>query len=150
MNAVKELTIMDLKEKRLKYKNVPEYALPKTKIKTSTSNGLTQAIIKYLTLKGHFATRTTSAGRYLVTEKKWIPSTTKKGYPDITAIVNGKSIHVEVKVGKDKMSPDQIKVKGEIEKSGGLYFIAKDLDSFVKWFKKKFKTPTTILKALGV
>lgn len=121
--------------KRLKYPNVPEYALPKTKFKDTTSNDLTQSIIKYLTLRGHFATRTTSAGRYLVNEKKWIPSTTKKGYPDITAIVNGRSVHVEVKVGKDRMSEDQMKVKDEIEKAGGLYFIAKTFDEFIKWYE---------------
>lgn len=136
MNTVKQLQLMDLNQKRDKYKNVPEYALPITKIKTSTSNGLTQAIIKYLTLKGHFATRVSSAGRYLTRERIYIPSTTRKGTADIHAIISGKHISIEVKVGKDKVNEAQKKMQSEIEKAGGVYFVAKDFDSFVEFYKK--------------
>ena len=48
-----ELIDLDLSAKRAKYKNVPEYALPKMKLKAST-NGLTQSIIKWLELNGHY------------------------------------------------------------------------------------------------
>lgn len=135
MNAVNELKEMDLNQKREKYKNVPEYALPKTKIKTSTSNELTQAIIKYLTLKGHFATRVSSAGRYLTREKIYIPSTTRKGTADIHAIVNGKHLSIEVKIGKDKLSEAQKTMKQNIERAGGAYFVSRDFDSFVEFYK---------------
>lgn len=135
---MKSLIEMDLNNKKKKYPSVPEFAFPKLKVKLN-ANGLTQAIIKYLTLKGHFATRTSSAGRYLVKDKRWIPGTTRKGYPDIQATVNGRSLHIEVKIGKDKMSEAQLKVKQEIESAGGLYFIAKDFDSFERYYNETLK-----------
>lgn len=134
---MKSLIEMDLKDKKKKYPNVPEFAFPKLKVKQN-ANGLTQAIIKFLSFKGHFATRTSSAGRYLVKDKRWIPGTTRKGYPDIQATVNGRSLHIEVKIGKDKMSEAQLKVKQEIESAGGLYFIAKDFDSFENYYNGTF------------
>lgn len=120
---------------RAKYRNVPAYALPRPKYKTSTANGLTQAIVKYLNLKGHFASRTSSAGRYIESQKKWIPGTTRKGYPDITSTINGRAVFIEVKVGRDKMSDVQHRVRKEIEASGGLYHIARDFDEFVNWYE---------------
>jgi hypothetical protein len=135
MNTLKKL---DLDAKRTRYPNAPEHCLPRLKVKQN-ANGLTQAIIKFLTLSGHFATRTSSSGRFLVAEKKWIPSTTKKGYPDVTAIIRGRTFCVEVKIGKDKMSDDQLRVKGEIESAGGIYFIAKDFDSFENFYNQNFK-----------
>jgi hypothetical protein len=89
-----------------RYPNVPEYALPKKKYKTDAS-GLTRSIVDWLTLNGHFASRTSSAGRYLPKERRFIPSTTRKGYPDITATINGKSVYIEVKTGKDRERPDE-------------------------------------------
>ncbi|MGE0588925.1 MAG: VRR-NUC domain-containing protein [Cyclobacteriaceae bacterium] len=130
---MKELIQLDFEAKKKRYPNIPEHCLPKLKVKQS-ANGLTQAIIKFLTLHGHFATRTSSAGRYLVKEKKWIPSTTRKGYPDITAIMNGRTLAIEVKIGKDKMSQAQQCVKEEIEASGGIYFIAKSFDEFERFY----------------
>lgn len=134
-SSMKSLIEMDFESKKKRYPNVPEHCLPKLKVKQN-ANGLTQAIIKYLTLKGHFATRTSSAGRYLTKEKKWIPSTTKKGYPDITAIIDGKTLAIEVKVNRDKMSEAQLKVKAEIEAAGGLYIIAKTFDDFEDFYNK--------------
>jgi hypothetical protein len=137
--SIKKLQQMDDEQKRSKYRNVPEYALPKSKYNDSTANGLTQAIIKFITLKKGFASRTSSAGRYLVKERKYIPSTTRKGYPDIAAVIGGKSVYIEVKAGSDKMRPDQLKVKAEIEAANGMYFIAKDFDSFLRWYQDQFE-----------
>lgn len=134
---MKQLIEMDFEAKRKRYPNVPEHCLPKLKVKQN-ANGLTQAIIKFLTLKGHFATRTSSSGRYLVFEKKWIPSTTKKGYPDVTSIIGGHTVCIEVKIGRDKMSDVQMKVKQEIEQAGGLYFIAKSFNEFEAWYNEKY------------
>lgn len=136
---MKQLIELDFEVKKKRYPNMPEHCIPKLKAKQN-ANGLTQSIIKFLTLKGHFATRTSSAGRYLTKEKKWIPGTTRKGFPDVTGTINGKSIFVEIKVGKDRMSEAQLKVKREIEMAGGVYYIAKSFDEFGKWYDENFKT----------
>lgn len=123
-----------------KYPGVPEHALPKIKFSDKSANGLTKAIIQWITLNGGYAVRVSSAGRYLPGAKKFIPSTTKKGTADIHATLNiggsaGRHASIEVKIGKDKMSEAQERTKQEVERAGGLYFIAKDFDSFLEWYK---------------
>ena len=132
--AKKELIQMDLTAKKERYSSVPSYALPKMKVK-STANGLTQAIVSWLNLNGHFATRVSSAGRYLPQLSKFIPSTTKRGTADIHSVLNGRHVSIEVKIGKDKMSEAQIEMKAHIEKAGGIYFVATDFEMFLKWYK---------------
>ena len=125
---------MDLAAKKQRYSNVPPHALPKLKV-TSDANGLTQAIISWLNLNGHFATRVSSSGRYLPQLGKFIPSTTKRGCADIHCVLNGRHVSIEVKVGRDKMSEAQHEMKAMIEKAGGLYFVATDFEQFMKWYK---------------
>lgn len=137
MSDGRTLKELDFEAKRRRYPNVPEHCLPRLKVKPG-ANGLTQSIVKFLNLKGHFASRTSSAGRYLVASKTWIPSTTKKGYPDITGIINGRSIHIEVKYGRDKMSPAQKAVQASIEAAGGFYFVARTFDEFEQWYYQTF------------
>jgi Holliday junction resolvase len=58
----------------------------------------------------------------------------KKGIPDVIGIYKGRFIGVEVKIGADRQSDDQKLREQEIVKAGGLYYIAKDFDSFKIWF----------------
>jgi Holliday junction resolvase len=138
MNATQKLSKLKQAATAERYPNVPINALPRKKYK-SDANGLTRAIVDWLTLNGHFASRTSSAGRYLPKERRFIPSTTRKGYPDITATINGKSVYIEVKTGKDRMSESQQKVKSEIEASGGIYFIAHSFNDFMGWYNQLLK-----------
>lgn len=138
MNVKNELIEISAAAKAKRYPSVPDHALPKTKVNTSTANGLTKAIVSWLTLNGHFASRTSSAGRYLPKEGRFIPSTTRKGYPDITATIDGRSVYIEVKIGRDRMSDGQKKVKEEIERAGGVYFIAHSFDEFISAYKEGF------------
>lgn len=135
MRALNELNEQSQLDKANRYPSVPAFALPKSKFKDNTANGLTKAIIHWLTLNGCWATRVSSAGRYLPKQKKFIPSTTKKGTADIHAVIAGRHVSIEVKLGRDKMSDIQRKVQTEIEKSGGIFFIAKDFDSFITFYK---------------
>ena len=146
MTALQLLQQMDYEYKRALYQNIPTHAIPKTKFSDKTSNGLTQCILTWLRLHGHYATRINTMGRQLkattiidvigrshVTPGKWIPGTTRKGTADIHASLNGRHVSVEVKVGKDRMS-EQINTKKEVEESGGLYFVATDFESFYQWY----------------
>ena len=132
--AKKELIELDLQSKKQRYSSIPSHALPKLKV-TADANGLTQAIISWLNLNGHFATRISSAGRYLPQLGKFIPSTTKRGTADIHSVIGGRHVSIEVKIGKDRMSEAQIEMKAKIEKAGGLYFVATDFEQFMKWYK---------------
>lgn len=116
------------------------------------ANGLTQIIIKFLSWKGHYANRIGTQGqarihkipRYSLgtgkieyTDKvSYTKSTTKRGTPDINAIIYGKAVWIEVKVSKDRMSAEQIEQKGHIEDAGGVHYVARDMQSFYEWYYK--------------
>jgi Holliday junction resolvase len=125
---------MDQTEKAKRYPTVPAHALPRSRYKTATANGLTRAIIQWLTLNGCYAVRVSSAGRYLPSSKKFIPSTTRRGTADIHAVIGGRHVSIEVKIGRDRMSEAQEKAKTEIERAGGLFLVARDFDSFIEWY----------------
>ena len=100
--------------------------------KVDTANGLTTFICNYLSWKGHRATRINVSGRLVdgvekqpsgakVGVKKWIPSSTRKGTADISATINGRSVMIEIKVGRDKPRPDQLSEQIRERNAGGIY-----------------------------
>ena len=147
MTALQRLQELDHQRKLEAYPNTPRYAIAITRFNDKTSNGLTQCILRWLELHGHYCTRINTMGRQLptttivdvigrahVTQGKWIPGTTKRGTADVHSCINGRHVSIEVKVRKDRMSNEQHKTKEAIERCGGVYFIAKDFDSFLTWY----------------
>ena len=135
-----------------KYDNQPY--LVKPKFSGKTANGLTKAIIKFIQLSGGQAERISTTGRMIDQRKtytdvvgvrrtigstKWIPSTSTKGSADISATINGKSVKIEVKIGRDRQSEAQKKYQSDIERAGGIYYLAKDFESFYQWYNENFK-----------
>ena len=133
----KELTDLALRELRRKYPNVPEYALPKKKVSDTTANGLTKSILTWLTLNGHYCSRIQSQGQFNPTLKRWTKSTVRRGIGDVMAIINGRTIMIEVKAGRDKLSKYQERTRKEVERSGGVYIMVRTFDEFMNWYKNK-------------
>ena len=132
-NMSKELLKqMELDEFKRKYPNVPSHAIPTSKAKKSPANQLTADIVKWITLKGGWATRINIISRKV--NGLFVPSTTETGTPDIIGCLNGKFFSVEVKIGKDRQSEEQKNVQNKIERAKGFYFIAKDFDQFMKHY----------------
>jgi hypothetical protein len=141
----KEL-LHELKVKRYAetHPNYPPNYIPKTMYKDSTANGLTKAIIDYITLHGYQAERINTMGT--AREKKttagkvigvtWTKGTGTVGSADISATIRGRSVKIEVKIGKDRQSEAQKRYQENIERAGGIYIIAKDFDTFVEWYEK--------------
>jgi hypothetical protein len=65
---------------------------------------------------------------------KWTKGTGTKGSADISATINGRSVKIEIKYGKDRQSEAQIRYQEMIEKAGGTYLIVKSFDDFIQWF----------------
>lgn len=119
-------------------------------ISDTTANGLTNCIIDWINGYGGTANRINTEGqvrkeridlafgnkRELI---RFTPSTTRKGTADIHAVMNGRHLSIEVKIGADKQSAEQIREQERITRAGGLYFIARDMQSFVEWFKNEFE-----------
>lgn len=125
-----------------------------------TTNGLTRAILDFLNYSGHWAIRVNTQGQARVqkipryslvsgkvehTDKvRYTKSTTRRGSPDISAIVRGLGVQIEVKVGADTMSEHQEKEQGRITAAGGLYYIARSMPAFLQWFEQTFGPSATI------
>lgn len=119
----------------------------------TTSNGLTACIIDWINYSGGTANRINTQGQVRKERVeyaggqhrdfvRYTPSTTRKGTADIHSVMNGRHLSIEVKIGPDRLSSEQIKEQERITRAGGLYFIAKDMQGFVDWFKSIFETVT--------
>ena len=141
-----KLLMHELKLQRyaITHPNYPPDYIPKTMYKDSTANGLTKAICDYINYHGYQAERINTMGT--AREKKttagkvigvtWTKGTITAGSADISATIKGRSVKIEVKIGKDRQSEAQKRYQENIEKAGGTYIIAKDFDSFVEWYEK--------------
>lgn len=117
-----------------KYKNstIPEHCRFTTKLRDDSANGLTNCISKWCMINAHHFQRMNSFGLYDVKLKKWRPSGTTKGISDALLIVDGQTIHLEIKYGKDRQSDVQKDIQKSIERSGGTYLIVKTFDNFLE------------------
>lgn len=107
-----------------------------------TANGLTKAIVEYLDYLGGNFTRVNVMG----TPRKgkdgkliFTKSTTKAGTADIVGVFKGRYTAIEVKIGADRQSKDQIEQMNQTRAAGGLYIIARNMTEFLIDFKHIFK-----------
>jgi hypothetical protein len=151
MKPLDHLKNLKLSKTRQEFPSVPDHALKIPKYTDKTANGLTKAICDFLNLSGWQAERINVMGRMVDNRKtytdvigrqktigsaKYIPTTGRKGSADISATIKGRSVKIEVKIGKDRQSKYQKEYQEEVENAGGIYLIAKDFDSFYDWYKK--------------
>lgn len=144
-----------LNESRVKYPNLPDHARAITVPSDSSTNGLTKCVIKWIELNGYQAERINSTGRYIDDRKivtnvvgqqaligsgKWIKSSGTVGTADISSVINGRSVKIEIKFGKDRQSQAQKDYQAAIERAGGIYIIVREFDGFVEWWDAYIKT----------
>lgn len=144
-SSVQMLERLELEAYRREHPTIPESAIVPMKHRDDTANGLTRCIIRYLQLKGHQAERINTMGRPIDTRRtynvagcirqvgslRWGKSTSTTGSADISAVVFGRAVKVEVCY------------QSAVERAGGLYFIAKDFNTFVEWLDDTFKDEMT-------
>ena len=64
----------------------------------------------------------------------WTRGTSTAGSADISATIKGRSVKIEVKIGRDRQSDAQKRYQEMIERAGGTYYIARDFDEFVEFY----------------
>ena len=148
--TLKDLSIFKWHKDCEKTSMPPDY-VPKDKFTDKTANGLTKAIVTFINLAGGQAERISSSGRVIdgrkvvtnvlgqqgiIGSQTYIKGTSTNGTADISSIIKGKSVKIEVKIGRDKMSPAQIEYKANVERAGGVYIIAKDWQGFIEEYNK--------------
>lgn len=143
---------MIFEDNKKRYPEMPEGWIPDVPIKTSGANNVTKAVIKFLKLSGHQAERINTMGRRIdqtqtytdvlgykrqIGSVKWIKGTGTKGSADISATIDGRSVKIEVKWGKDRQSAEQKEYQRQVEKAGGIYIIVHTFDEFYEWYQKR-------------
>ena len=134
-SSVKELERLHFDRKCLNRPDLPCHV--KTIFRDDSANGLTRCITAWLQLHGCFAARVNTQGTYNQKLGRYIHSGSKRGMADITSVINGRHVSIEVKAGKDRLRPEQQKVKQEIESAGGVYLIVRSFDDFLEQINQK-------------
>lgn len=153
-DSVKHLEEMYLAFQKQKYPGIPDKVMVAQPYRDNTANGLTKCIIDYIRFTGGQAERISTTGRPIdrrttytdvigrtrvVGSIEWIPGTSTNGSADISATICGKSVKIEVKIGRDRLSEAQKQYQRDIEAAGGMYFIAKDFSEFIVWYAANFE-----------
>jgi len=128
--SIQELERLHFERKKEKRPYLPCHA--KTVLRDDTANGLTKCIVAWLELHGFFAGRVNVTGIYDSKLKRYRHSGSRRGMADVTAVIGGKHVSIEVKHGSDRVRPEQLKVKQEIERAGGAYIVVSSFDDFLK------------------
>lgn len=104
---------------------------------SGVANRLTWQIIRFIRSKGGQAERIAVTGllRKFGNGYKWTHTNMTVGTADISATIQGRSVKIEVKIGKDRQSDAQRLYQQDIERAGGIYYIARDFGTFVEWYK---------------
>jgi hypothetical protein len=151
-DSIKLLERMADEAARKRYPTVP-YLAPRT-FRDDSANSLTNCIIQFLQLSGHQAERINSTGRRIDTRQTfedvigrsrtigsshWIKGTGQKGTADISGVIAGRSVKVEVKFGRDRQSQAQKNYQQSVEDAGGLYVIATSFEQFLNWYNQTLK-----------
>ena len=151
--AVKQLEALADQDQQRKHPNTPAKYLAPCKYRDDTANGLTKCIVDYIRLQGGQAERINTTGipqdtRQQVTDilgrtrtigsVTWRTGGGTRGSADISATIQGRSVKIEVKIGKDRQSDAQRQYQAAIEAAGGLYYIAKNFTEFVGWYAQQF------------
>lgn len=155
--AIQILRQMAAAEMKRKHTSYPEnLTLPVKPYNDKTANGLTRCIIDFLKFSGWQAERINTTGRPIdrreivtnvigqkrqIGSVEWIRSGSTPGSADISATIRGRSVKIEVKcraTGDHYQSEGQKLYQKQIEAAGGLYFIARDFQSFMDWYIQTF------------
>lgn len=152
MTGIEHLKSIAISRLRTRYPSVPVHALPVPKYSDKKANALTKCIIDFVNFNGGMAERVSNTGRWLKGETvqnvigitrhlpgQYIPGAGLNGTADISATIRGRSVAIEVKVGRDMQSEAQKEYQQRIENAGGLYFIARNFEEFYEWYCDKFK-----------
>ena len=155
MTAIAELKALYMAENRRRFPSLPEGARACYTYTDKNANGLTRCILDFLRFKGHQSERISVTGRFIdqsqivtdvcgfqrrIGSGKYIKTAMQPGTADISAIIHGKSVKIEVKIGRDRQSPAQRHYQEQVERAKGIYFIATSFGQFLEWFNELTKT----------
>ena len=134
--ALRILEAMDDDAAARKHPSIDKRYLAPRLHSDKTANGLTKAITTYIALMGGMASRINTTGIWDKKMNRYRLTTMKRGLADIWATYKSKSLQIEVKIGADRQSDDQMKMQQQQQQAGGIYYVARNFSSFKNWIDK--------------
>jgi len=107
----------------------------KPNFRDDSANELTKIVCAWLKLNGYFAARVNTTGTFNAKLGKFIKSGSSNGMADVTSVINSKHVSIEIKAGRDKPRPEQLKVQGQVQNAGGAYIFIHSFDDFLEQIK---------------
>jgi hypothetical protein len=103
----------------------------------SRTNDLTEAVKRYLILRGIFCWRNNTVGVYDPVRKVYrLNKGQLRGVADILGIMpDGTFIAVEIKTGRDRLSEYQIAYREEVRNHNAIYIEAHTIDDVINYFE---------------
>lgn len=147
-NGLKILKQLWIEKTRKQYPFNPYPTAKNYSTSKKPSNRLTNQIVDFFKLLGHQAERINTMGvmrdnrkvvtdvlgnRKMIGSTEWTRGGTTPGSADISATVYGMAVKIEVKIGRDSQSKKQAEYQQAVEQAGGIYYVAKDFQSFYEW-----------------
>lgn len=123
------------------------------KHRDDTANGLTRCVVAYIKYKGGQAERINTTGIPQDTRRQytdvlghtrtigsvqWRKGGGTVGSADVSATIKGRSVKIEIKIGRDRQSEAQKRYQRSVEQAGGVYYIARNFTDFVYWYAATF------------
>lgn len=110
----------------------------------SLATTLTNKVIDFIYRNGGYAWRAESSGIF---DRKigGYRTAPKKGVADILAIVRpkgsaiGQLLAIEIKIGKDHLSPEQTGFLANVSHYGGLSVVVNNYEQFISWWTENVK-----------
>lgn len=133
-DSIKQLEADYLAYKKSLYPAQPYLA--KKLFRDDTANGLTKCLQAWAKVNQAHFQRMNVQGQYDAKLKRYRRSGATKGVSDTLIVFRGKTLNIEIKIGKDKQSDAQKKIQSSIEASGGIYWIVKSYDRFLEGINK--------------
>ena len=135
MNSIQELQRLLYDHCGVKYPHLPEPAVCPIKYSERTINGQTRCMIDIIRQSGGHATRVSKTVHYKPTITKWTPVTPIKGFCDIMAIPQGTNLSIRVRIDLNRQPDSREKVEQPVNAASGIYYLARDFQSFFDWIK---------------
>lgn len=122
----------DKLEKRIDRKEAARKAKPK-----ETANQITNNLIRAINLQPRcVAYRINNVGVWDAAKEVYRKGNTQKGIFDISAIIRGRAVWIEIKAGRDKPSHDQLIFQQEVRGAGGVAEFVYSTDEGLKLLTK--------------
>lgn len=149
--AVKELERLADADAARRHPSIDPRYLSRRLYRDDSANGLTKCVIDFIRLTGGMAERINCTGRYVdntqvftdvvgrtrsIGTGQWLPSSGTKGTADISAVIRGRAVKIEIKYGRDRQSDDQRNYQAQIETAGGIYLIVRTFAEFYDWYNE--------------